>query len=200
MTSPPAVPAGDASRGWDAAADLLIGHRARSTIGVEVLRDWARALPAGASVLDLGCGAGAPVSTTLAGLGFRVAAIDGSPRLVVEYRARFPQADVECAAVEASTWFGGVFDAIVAIGLLFLNDEAAQRTIIARMGRATVAGGRVLLTAPWQTATWIDPTTGLPCRSLGRAEYTRAFARAGFAVHATPTDDGENHYYSLVRV
>ncbi len=200
MTSPSAVPAGDASRGWDGVADLLTEHRARSTIGVEVLRDWARALPAGASVLDLGCGAGAPVSTTLAELGFRVSGIDGAPRLVAAYRARLPHADVECAPVEASTWFGRVFDAIVAIGLLFLNDEAAQRTIVALMGRATEPGGRVLLTAPWQTATWTDRTTGLPCRSLGRTEYTRAFARAGFVVHATPTDDGENHYYSLVRV
>ena len=199
MTSPPAVPVGDASRGWDAAADLLAGHRARSTIGVEVLRDWARALPAGASVLDLGCGAGAPVSATLVDLGCRVAGLDGSPRLVAAYRARFLGAEVACAPAEASAWFDRPFDAIVAIGLLFLNEEAAQRTIIAHMGRATATGGRVLLTAPWQTATWIDPTTGLPCRSLGRAEYTRAFARAGLVVEATPTDDGENHYYALVR-
>lgn len=194
MTTP------DASRGWDGAAHLLLGHRAQSTIGVAVLRAWARALPAGASVLDLGCGAGAPVSTTLVELGFCVSGIDGSPRLVDAYRARFPSAEVACEAAEASAWFGRTFDAIVAIGLLFLNDEAAQRAIIAHMGRATAPGARVLLTAPWQTATWVDPTTGLDCRSLGRAEYTRAFVRAGFAVHATPTDDGENHYYSLVRV
>lgn len=190
----------DASRGWDAAADLLIGHRAQSTIGVAVLREWARALPAGASVLDLACGAGAPVSTTLVDLGFRVSGIDGSPRLVDAYRTRFPQAEVACEAVQASAWFGRSFDAIVAIGLLFLNDEATQRTVIAHMGRATRPGGGVLVTAPWQTATWIDPTTQLECRSLGRAEYVRAFARAGLVVDAMPTDDGENHYYAAVRV
>lgn len=193
-------PRADASRGWDAAADLLTGHRAQSTIGVAVLREWARALPAGASVLDLGCGAGAPVSTTLVELGCRVAGVDGSPRLVTAYRARFPGAEVACEPVEASAWFGRRFDAVVAIGLLFLNDEPAQRAIIAHMGRATVPGGHVLVTAPWQTATWVDPTTGLDCRSLGRAEYTRAFARAGFEVVATPIDEGENHYYAAVRV
>lgn len=200
MAEMPGQPTRDASRGWDTAADLLIQHRAQSTIGVEVLRAWAAALPPGASVLDLGCGAGAPVSTTLVDLGFRVSAIDGSPRLVEAYRARFPHAEVACEAVEASAWFGRIFDAIVAIGLLFLNDEAAQRVVIARLGRAVVPGGRVLVTAPWQTATWIDPTTRLECRSLGRAEYVQAFTRAGFAVDAMPVDDGENHYYSAVRV
>lgn len=190
----------DASRGWDAAADVLIEHRARSTVGVDVLRAWAAPLPAGASILDLGCGAGAPVSATLAALGFRVSGIDGSPRLVAAYRARFPHADVTCEPAETSAWFGRRFDAIVAIGLLFLNGEAAQRTIIARAGRTIAPGGRLLVTAPWQTATWIDPTTGLECRSLGRAEYRRAFERAGFAVVAMPTDDGGNHHYAAVRV
>lgn len=200
MTDLRATGGADASRGWDAAADLLIGHRAQSTIGVDVLRAWAAQLPSGASILDLGCGAGAPVSTTLVDLGFRVAGIDGSPRLVEAYRARVPHAEALCEAVETSAWFGRTFDAIVAIGLLFLNDEAAQRAIVAHLGRAVVPGGRVLVTAPWQTATWIDPTTRLECRSLGRAEYVRAFARAGFAVDVMPTDDGGNHYYSAVRV
>lgn len=190
----------DASRGWDAAAHVIAGHRAQSTIGVEVLRAWAAQLPPGASILDLGCGAGAPVSTTLVNLGFRVSGIDGSLRLVEAYRQRFPDAAVACEPVETSAWFGRPFDAIVAIGLLFLNTESVQRAVIAHAGRAIRPDGRLLVTAPWQTATWIDPTTGLECRSLGRAEYVRAFDRAGFVVEAMPTDDGENHYYSARRV
>jgi SAM-dependent methyltransferase len=199
MAAKPGQPMRDASRGWDAAAGLLIEHRAQSPIGVDVLRDWATRLPAGASILDLGCGAGAPVSSTLVDLGFQVAGIDGSPRLVEASRARVPRADVRCEPAETSAWFGRTFDAIVAIGLLFLNTEATQRAVIAHAGPAIRAGGRLLVTAPWQTATWIDPTTGLECRSLGRAEYVRAFERAGFVVDAMPTDDGENHYYSAVR-
>ena len=193
-------PSPDASRGWNAAAHLITGHRAQSTIGVEVLRAWAAQLTTGASILDLGCGAGAPVSTTLVARGFRVSGIDGSPRLVAAYRQRFPDAAVTCEPVETSAWFGRTFDAVVAIGLLFLNVEAVQREVIAHTGRAIRPGGRLLVTAPWQTATWIDPTTGLECRSLGRAEYVRAFDRAGLAVDAMPTDEGENHYYSAVRV
>ena len=189
----------DPSSGWDAAADVLVRDRARSTIGVGVLREWARPLPGGASVLDLGCGTGAPVSQALVDLGFRVSGIDGSPRLLALYRQRFPDADVACEAAETSRWFGRPFDAIVSIGMMFFLDEAAQRTVIRRFGATVVPGGRVLITVPWQTATWIDPTTQRRCRSLGRREYLDAFTRAGLAVIAMPVDEGGNQHVAAVR-
>lgn len=193
-----AHPPPDPSNGWDAAADTLIRDRSHA-IGVAVLRDWARALPAGASVLDLGCGAGAPVSQTLVDLGCRVSGIDGSPRLLAAWRQRFPDADVACEAAETSAWFGRTFDAVVSIGMMFFLGEAAQRAVIRHFGTAVTPGGRVLITVPWQTATWIDPTTQRPCRSLGRHEYVQAFARAGFDVVDMPVDEGENHYVAAVR-
>ena len=189
----------DLSNGWDAAADVLIRDRAQSTIGAAVLREWARPLPRGASVLDLGCGAGAPVSQTLVDLGLRVSGIDGSPRLVAAYRQRFPVAEVACEAAETSSWFGRPFDAIVSIGMMFFLDEAAQRAVIRRFSTALTPGGRVLITAPWQTATWIDPTTQRLCRSLGRREYVDAFAGAGLDVIAMPVDEGENQHVAAVR-
>lgn len=189
----------DPSHGWDAAADVIIHHRGRSTIGVDVLRDWARDLPNGAAVLDLGCGAGLPVSRTLVDLGCRVWAVDASPRLVAAYRERLPGAPVACEPAETSAFFGRTFDAVVSIGMLFMLDEAGQRAVIRRVGRHLVDGGRFLCTSPWQTATWIDPTTHRRCRSLGRVEYVAAFERAGLAVEAMPVDDGDNHYYSAVR-
>jgi cyclopropane fatty-acyl-phospholipid synthase-like methyltransferase len=188
----------DPSNGWDAAADTLIRDRSR-TIGVEVLQAWARLLPSGGAVLDLGCGAGAPVSQTLVDLGFRVAAIDASPRLVAAYRQRVPDAEVACEAAETSPWFGRTFDGIVSIGMMFFLDEAAQRAVLRRLGTAVVRGGRVLLTVPWQTATWTDPTTQRLCRSLGRREYLDALARAGFDVTGMPVDEGQNHYVSALR-
>lgn len=189
----------DPSNGWDAVADVLIRDRSRSTIGVGVLREWARHLPPGASVLDLGCGAGAPVSQTLVDLGCRVSGIDGSPRLVAAYRQRFPEVEAACEAAETSAWFGRAFDAVVSIGMMFFLDEAAQRAVIRHYATAVRPGGRVLITVPWQTATWIDPTTRRLCRSLGLGEYRAALARAGFQIDGTPTDEGENHYVTAVR-
>ena len=53
----------DPSRGWDAIAQEFIA--ARSDIGAEVVRRWARRLPSGGAVVDVGCGSGAPVSVVL---------------------------------------------------------------------------------------------------------------------------------------
>lgn len=189
----------DPSRGWDAAAEALVGQRS-PTIGVEVLRAWAARLPSAASVLDLGCGAGEPVSSTLVALGHTVTGIDASPRLVAAYRARFPGADVVCEPAEATRPLGRRFDGVMAIGLMFLLDEAAQRAVVARVAAALRPGGRFLFTAPWQTATWVDPTTGCGCRSLGRAEYEALLASAGLVVDGTAVDEGGNHHFSARRV
>jgi SAM-dependent methyltransferase len=48
------------------------------------------ALPAGARVLDLGCGSGAPVALNMAACGLRVTGIDPSPRLIALCRERLP--------------------------------------------------------------------------------------------------------------
>ena len=190
----------DPSRGWDAAADRLIHDRARSAIGVDVLRQWAAGLPPSADVLDLGCGAGVPVSSTLVALGHRVWGIDASPRLVEAYRTRLRGAPVACEPAEASTLFGRTFDGVVAIGLLFLLDEAAQRAVVSRVGRALAPGGRFLFTAPWQTVTWNDVTTDGQSRSLGRAEYLALLGRHRLRVDAMPVDEGGNQHYAATRV
>lgn len=189
----------DPANGWDAVADGVVRGREQTTIGVQVLREWARALPAGAIVLDLGCGGGVPVSRTLVEAGFEVAGVDASPRMVAAYRARFPDADVACEPAEASTFFGRRFDAVVSIGLLFLLDEPAQRRLIRRVAAALVPGGRWLFTAPWQTATWTDHDTQRESRSLGRDAYVAALRASGLHVAGTYVDEGENHYFSAVK-
>ena len=47
-------------------------------------------LPAGASVLDLGCGSGAPVALNMAAHGLKVTGIDSSPTLISLCRERLP--------------------------------------------------------------------------------------------------------------
>ncbi len=45
----------DPSNGYEAVASAFVERRGRSSIGVATVRTWARSLPLGASVLDLGC-------------------------------------------------------------------------------------------------------------------------------------------------
>jgi SAM-dependent methyltransferase len=189
----------DASNGWEGVAVQMLEQREHSSIGVEVVRTWAGALSGGASVLDLGCGSGVPVSQALMQAGFTVTGVDASPTLMAAFRNRFPGADSICEPVEASGLGGRTYDAVIAIGLMFLLSEAAQRALILKVGSVLKVGGRFLFTAPVQACTWNDLMTGRESRSLGAAAYEAILLRAGLARVGDYTDEGENHFYDAVR-
>jgi len=168
-------------------------------IGADTLRSWARVLPEGATVLDLGCGAGIPVTQVLVSRGCRVHGVDASPTLVAAYSARFPSLPVACEPVETSGFFGRHFDAAVAVGLMFLLPEATQRDLIAKVAALLSSGGRLLFTAPSQACSWDDLLTGQASRSLGTDDYERTGAHAGLALDREFTDEGENLYFDFVK-
>ncbi|PXA93118.1 SAM-dependent methyltransferase [Nostoc sp. 3335mG] len=186
----------DPTNGYEAVADRFLA--ARSATGAEIVRDWARALPAGSTVVDIGCGGGWPVATTLARAGMTVAGIDPSPTLLAAFRRALPDADTACEAVEDSRFFGRRFDGAVAIGLLFLLPEAAQATLIARVGRVLHPGGRFLFSAPRDAATWTDRLTGRTSRSLGQGAYAALLADADLHLAGIVSDTGGNDHFMAV--
>jgi SAM-dependent methyltransferase len=187
----------DPSHGWNAIADEFVA--ARSDIGAEVVRRWARRLPSGGTVVDVGCGSGAPVSAVLVEEGFKVFGIDASAALVAAFRRRFPSAEVACEAAESSGFFQRRFDGAVAIGLLFLLPADDQREVIDRVARALEPGGRFLFSAPRQPCEWNDSLTGRPSVSLGEEEYRGALERAGLRLAGHHVDEGRNDYFDAVR-
>jgi len=54
----------DGSSGYEAIASEFLRQRS-SRIGVQEVRNWARTLPRGSGVLDLGCGPGIPITSVL---------------------------------------------------------------------------------------------------------------------------------------
>ncbi len=56
---------GDRSNGYEAVGAEFMRRPEASSIGVATVRLWARLLPSGETVLDLGCGSGEPISTAL---------------------------------------------------------------------------------------------------------------------------------------
>jgi SAM-dependent methyltransferase len=187
------MPPDDASMGYEEhAAEFMRQRDAR--IGLEIVRAWAAELPRDAAVLELGCGHGV-VSQVLADAGCSLYAVDASPSLLEAFRRRFPTAQMECAAAEASRYFDRTFDGVVAVGLIFLLPAAAQRRVLRRAARVLREGGRLLFTAPRQRCVWTDVLTGQESRSLGRAEYRRILRAAGVTLQRECSDEGENHYY-----
>ena len=189
----------DHSNGYEAIAAEFSCAREQSAIGLSTVRAWAQSLPQGTAVLDLGCGSGRPVATALSDQGFSLFGIDASPSLAAAFLRNLPQAQVACESVAASPFFHRTFDAVVAIGLLFLLPPEGQRPLILKVAAALNPGGRFLFTASPQIATWSDVLTGRTSHSLGAEHYRAACADAGLVIDQEYDDEGGNHYYDTRR-
>ena len=83
----------DRSNGYEGVAAEFLPSRGRApltAIGTREVRGWARTLPRGAAVIDLGCGSGLPITAGLVSEGLRVYAVDAAPSLVKAFRPNLP--------------------------------------------------------------------------------------------------------------
>jgi 2-polyprenyl-3-methyl-5-hydroxy-6-metoxy-1,4-benzoquinol methylase len=184
----------DGSNGYESIAEAFIRAR-RHYIGPTFVRRWATGLRAGASILDLGCGSGVPISEALLQDGFTIYGVDASATLIAKFRERFPGVPLECSPVEKSLFFSRSFDAAVAWGLMFLLPVDTQRSLIGKVARALNPHGHFLFTAPREAGTWPDGMTGLPSYSLGHEAYEQELVAHGLRLVGNDVDEGDNHYY-----
>jgi SAM-dependent methyltransferase len=194
----------DQSNGYErVAAEFLAGRgRAPSTaVGTRQVRDWARTLPQGATVIDLGCGTGFPITKVLVDEGLNVYGVDASPSLVAAFRDNLPQVPVACESVVESSFFNRTFDGVVAWGLIFLLQPQEQRHLIQSVADILLPGGRLLFTSSTGTEplVWNDAMTGLESRSLGAAEYRKLLSEVGLYVTRDYEDVGGCHYFDAVK-
>jgi tellurite methyltransferase len=109
----------------------------------EELEDLVPLLPSGAAVLDLGCGQGRN-ALYLAQQGFRVTAVDVSEAAIRKliHRAHRKGVDVQAAVQDLRTYaVRGVYDLIVAHGVLHLMQPDARNRLVAEMQAHTASGG-----------------------------------------------------------
>lgn len=185
----------DWSNGYEAAAAEFIRRRDRSSIGVATVRSWTRSLPAGASILDIGCGHGVPISMALANDGFAIHGIDASARLAAEFGTRLPHVPIACEPLQSSRFFDRTFDGVLAVGLMFLLPEDAQLDLVRRVGQLAKPGGSFMFTSPDRACSWTDILTGRESRSLGAKAYEQALVGAGMILVDEREDEGGSHYY-----
>ncbi|WP_330172971.1 class I SAM-dependent methyltransferase [Streptomyces sp. NBC_01498] len=139
----------------------------------------ATVIPAGAKVLDFGCGDGR-VAIPMAGLGFEVTAVDSSPRML----DRLAERATELTTVQADA--DGIakhlgrrrVDAVYCLAVLIHHSYADCLHIIERLRAATKLGGILVLDwptseTPSEADSWIGVTT------WSREQQADACARIG---------------------
>jgi len=76
---------------------------------------------------------------------------------------------------------------------------ATQLDMQRRIAAVLQPGERLLFTAPPQAMTWLDAMTGGESRSLGAEAYREGVSDVGLTVLCGYEDEGENHYYEVVK-
>jgi SAM-dependent methyltransferase len=195
----------DRSNGYEAVSKEFLARRGSSAtrsigIGVKEVRRWARTLPPGSSVIDLGCGPGFPITTVLVEEGLDVFGVDAAPSFVAAFQRNLPGTPIICEAVQESRFFDRTFDAVLAWGLMFLLKAEDQQLLIQRFAEILVPGGRLLFTSTAKPNVWNDAMTGLESISLGAEQYRKLLGAAGILVAEEYEDVGESHYFEAFKV
>ncbi|MBK6316972.1 MAG: class I SAM-dependent methyltransferase [Blastocatellia bacterium] len=124
---------------WDDARSKFSGRER------EYLEQFLDGLPVPSSLLDLGCGTGRPIAEYLLERGNRVTGVDQSREMLAIARARLPSGTwIEQRIEEFDS--AERFDGIVCWDALFHIERSLHETLIRRMARMLVEGGRLILT------------------------------------------------------
>ena len=194
----------DRSNGYEAVSEEFLARRGDSgtrsvAIGVKEVRRWAKTLPRGSSVIDLGCGPGFPITVLLVEEGLQVFGVDAAPSFVAAFQRNLPGTPIVCESVLESRCFDRTFDAVLSIGLMFLLKAEEQHRLIRRFAEILMPGGRLLFTSSAKPAVWNDVMTGVESISLGAEAYMQLLGTAGISVVQEYEDIGENHYFDAFK-
>ncbi len=194
----------DPSNGYESVSEEFLARRGNSrtrsiAIGVKEVQKWAKKLPRGSSVIDLGCGPGFPITVVLVEEGLQVFGVDAAPSFVAAFQRNLPGTPIVCESVQESRFFDRTFDAVMSIGLIFLLKAEEQHRLIRRCADILVPGGRLLFTSTAKPAVWNDAMTGLESISLGAEEYRKLLGAVGISVAEEYEDVGENHYFDAFK-
>jgi 2-polyprenyl-3-methyl-5-hydroxy-6-metoxy-1,4-benzoquinol methylase len=115
-------------------------------LALAALEDLASPLPSGARVLDLGCGAGVPVTRWLADKGFAVTGVDVSARQLELARRNVPEGIFLKADMTELVFAPESFDGAVAFHSIIHVPRAEQPALLENIHRWLRPGGVFLAT------------------------------------------------------
>lgn len=158
-----------------------------------------RGVPCGGAVLDLGCGAGAPIAQWLVGQGYAVTGADFSDNMLALFSECLPQAKAVHADMRHLA-LGDRFDAIIGWGSFFHLTPDEQRKAVPLIAGHLASGGRLLLTVG-PSASEVTGTVGTDTvysASLDLDEYTALLQSEGAKVEAFVPNDPDCNGFTLL--
>ena len=166
---------------YERTASAWLAARGTDLIETEWLDLFTGRLTAGATILDLGCGGGAPIGAELLRRGFAVTGVDSSASLIRH----------ACSALPDGTWIVDDMrrfdpphrcDGVIAWHSFFHLGRNDQRAMIPRFARLVGSGGPIMFTSGSKAGEAWGEWQGAPLfhASLAPEEYRELLGAAGF--------------------
>ena len=133
--------------GYDRMAEQYLATKdPEDPLALAALEDLISVVPPGAAVLDLGCGAGVPVTRWLAGRRFAVTGVDVSARQLELARNSVPDGTFIKADMTELAFAPETFDAVVAFHSIIHVPRTEHPALLASIHRWLKPGGVFLAT------------------------------------------------------
>jgi 2-polyprenyl-3-methyl-5-hydroxy-6-metoxy-1,4-benzoquinol methylase len=144
-------------------------------------------LPAGGTVLDLGCGCGIPVARDLTAAGFRVTGVDISDVQVERARKLVPGAEFVRADAKDAGFAPAAFDAVVCLYALIHMPLDDQPVLLRRIAGWLKPGGWLLATAGQEAWTgteenWLGGSATMWWSQADAGTYAAWIEQAGLRI------------------
>jgi SAM-dependent methyltransferase len=154
--------------------------------------------PAGAAILDIGCGSGQPISRYLIDKGCAVTGVDSSPELIDLCEQNFPNQDWHVADMR-SLALGRGFNGILAWDSFFHLCPDDQRRMFPIFKEHAAPRAALIFTSGPAHGEAIGSFRGEPLyhASLDPAEYTSLLDENGFAVMAHAVEDPTCGFHTI---
>jgi SAM-dependent methyltransferase len=155
-------------------------------------------LPPGASVLDIGCGAGEQIARYLMETGCQVTGIDSSPALIAMCKDRFPDQEWVVADMRVLS-LDRRFDGILAWDSFFHLSPEDQRRMFPILRRHARPKAAVMFTSGPSHGEAIGTYKGEPLYhgSLDGAEYRSLLQENGFEVVSHVVEDSTCGHHTV---
>ncbi|WP_370677309.1 class I SAM-dependent methyltransferase [Pleomorphomonas sp. PLEO] len=155
-------------------------------------------IPAGAAVLDIGCGSGLPIAGDLIRRGFDVTGVDGTPTMLALFRRNLPATPGHLQDMRHLA-LGRRFAGLLAWDSFFHLSPNDQRCVFPRFQAHAAPGAALMFTSGKAEGEAIGDLEGEPLYhgSLGADEYRALLDAAGFDVVDHMADDPSCGYRTV---